>query len=78
MASQGKLLLMIEGGAVEQLDLLCQISGASSHKEAVQYGFRLLRWLSEHLLEGDEILVRKKNGEISLVEFAGMDSPKLH
>ena len=55
--------------AFAELNELQEKLNASSRAEVVRNALGVLRWVTNHLLEGDKIFVERKDGTHSEVEF---------
>jgi hypothetical protein len=55
--------------ALQELNALQKTLRASSRAEVVRNALGVLRWVTKHLIAGDEIIVEKADGTKSDVEF---------
>ena len=55
--------------AFRELEKLVSTLGAPSHAEVIRNALGVFRWVTEHLIEGDKILVQQKNSRPTEVEF---------
>ena len=66
---QYRIQLDFSEDAFLELEKLESTLGAPSRAEVIRNALGVLRWVTDHLKEGDKILVQQKNSRLTEVEF---------
>lgn len=64
-----RLQLDFQKDALEELDRVYRTAGLSSRADAIRYALRLFQWFAQQTSDGNQILVKKKDGEVREIVF---------
>lgn len=55
--------------ALDELDRLQTSAQLKTRADAIRYGLRLLQWFTQQIKDGNQVLVKKTNGEVREIVF---------